>query len=311
LAPEAAASVAESEIAKVNPNVLIIVSGLCRGYDLRAMVSRPGPTAALQRRRLVYSTHVYVFSWWWTHARTPLVLMIASILLVVWVVVAALVVVYWWDELPVVSTLLCFVSTKHPLTAYDALIALPPASFLPFACLWIVVASEKARLAMDVGCSTLAAEVEPWSIAGGVLVTLSGLAMLWVLGLWAVYGSTFWLDYLLCILGWVCLTCVAVIAMCCVSETYWMVCNELGRWRLDARKVPVWVGEFGTGVGDTSWYWGFLLRVLRDNDLDFAYWALNGRQWQEERGWDNEWFGLLNEAYSAVKDRGFTQSLFG
>jgi hypothetical protein len=234
--------------------------------------------------------------------------MIASRLLGLWVVVGVLVLRYAWDELPVVTTLLGCKSVKRKLEEeYDPLIAVPVSSFVPFACLWIWVALEKARLARDVGCSTLAAEVEPWTISGGVLLVLSGLALLWAVGL---YRVKYWPDWLLCILGWICLTCVAVIVMCSVSDTYWMVSNELGRWRLEGRTVPVWVGEFGTGVGDTSTYWGFLLRVLRDNELDFAYWALNGRMWQEGRGWGSEGFGLLNEAYSAVKDQVFTKRLF-
>ena len=299
----AAASLAERSIAAANPNVLIIVSGLCRGYDLRAMVARPGPAAALQRGRLVYSTHVYVFSWWWTRVDTALVLNVAAVCLVVYWVVAALVLMHWWDELPVVTTLLGYGSAKYYV--YDSVVTVPVASFLPFACLWLWISLEKARLARAVGCATIAAEAEPWLIAGAVLLTLSALALLWALAF-----DGFWRDGLLCVLGWTCAACVAVIALCCVSGTYWMVCNELGRWRLDARAVPVWVGEFGTAVGDVSRSWGFLVRFLRDHDLDFAYWALNGRVWQAD-GWGKEGFGLLDETYSVVKDPVFTKRLFG
>jgi hypothetical protein len=299
----AAASMADSAIAAVNPNVLIIVSGLCRGYDLRAMVDRPGPAAALQRGRLVYSTHVYVFSWWWRYVETTLVLEVTAGCLVCIVVLITLVLMHWWDELPVATTLL---GKSQRTPAYDQLVAVPVASFLPFACGWLWIALEKASLARTVGCATVAAEAEPWMIAGAVLLGLSALALGWVV---CMDGCSFWLDGLLCALGWACLMCVAVIVLCCVADTYWMVCNELGRWRLDARAVPVWVGEFGTVMGDASKPWGLLVRFLQEHDLDFAYWALNGRMWRDG-GWVNEGFGLLDETYSAVRDPAFAGRLF-
>ena len=303
----AAASLAERSIALANPDVLIIVSGLCRGYDLRAMVDRPGPAAALQRRRLVYSTHVYVFSWWWTHIDVAFVLEMALGCLVLNLVLVVLTLLHWWNELPVVTTMLGYSSKKYELTAYDPMIVVPVASFLPFACIWIVVALEKASMARSVGCETIAAETEPWLIAGIVLLTLSVLALGWAVAI----ECWFWMDVFLCALCWACLACVAVIALCCVSDTYWMVCNELSRWKIDERVVPVWVGEFGTAVGDVSKRWEFLTRFLLEYDLDFAYWALNGRMWQDGRGWGEESFGLLDKTYSFIKNPVFTARLFG
>jgi hypothetical protein len=300
----AAASLAERSIALVNPDVLIIVSGLCRGYDLRAMVNRLGPAAALQRRRLVYSTHVYVFSWWWTRIDMSFVLEMAIGCLALNLVLVVLALLHWWHELPVMTAMLGYSSNK--LATYP-LVVVPAASFLPFACIWIFVALGKAQVARSTGCETIAAEAEPWLIAGIVLLALSGLALGWAVAT----ECSFWMDMLLCTLCWACLACVAVIALCCVSDTYWMVCNELSRWRLDARVVPVWVGEFGTAVGDVSWRWGFLTRFLLEHDLDFAYWALNGRMWQDGRGWGEESFGLLDETYSFIKNPVFTGRLFG
>ena len=236
----------------------------------------------------------------------PHVLEVAIGCLVPIVVLVTLVLMHWWNKLSVVTTLLgC--CRAHRTPAYDQLVAVPVASFLPFACGWIWIALEKARLARTVGCATVAAEADPWLIVGAVLLGLSALALAWTV---CMDGCSFWLDGLLCALGWVCLACVAVIVLCCVADTYWMVCNELGRWRLEGRTVPVWVGEFGTAVGDASKPWGLLIRFLREHDLDFAYWALNGRMWRDGR-WEREGFGLLDETYSVVRDPAFTAYLFG
>ena len=65
----AAATRAEAAVAAANPGMLIIVTALCWGLDLRPLVARPGPEAALKRRKLVFTTHLYEFSFWWLQAR--------------------------------------------------------------------------------------------------------------------------------------------------------------------------------------------------------------------------------------------------
>lgn len=78
--------------------------------------------------------------------------------------------------------------------------------------------------------------------------------------------------------------------------------------------APVWMGEFGNPVRGT--YWINFMRYLRDHDMDFAYWALNGKKWGEgwidttngkwnaydEPRWQNESFGIFKEDYSTVRD---------
>jgi hypothetical protein len=110
-------------------------------------------------------------------------------------------------------------------------------------------------------------------------------------------------------LFWTCLACLAVCILCCVAPTYWMVQEELRRWCLDERTIPVWVGEFGAPVDSDSSAWRHLTRMLRDNDLDFAYWALNGRKWNKA-GWQPESFGLLDESYARIQNESFTQRVF-
>ena len=88
-----------------------------------------------------------------------------------------------------------------------------------------------------------------------------------------------------------------------------MVVDDLRRWQLAHRVVPVFVGEFGTVVGTDTLQWDYLLRVIREFDLDFAYWALNGRKWRHER-WEAENYGLLTYNYSTLSDPVFTSSIF-
>jgi len=56
---KAATLLAEAAIRDANPEVLVIVSGLCRSYDLRAMQDLEN-----YRSKYVFTTHSYTWSWW-------------------------------------------------------------------------------------------------------------------------------------------------------------------------------------------------------------------------------------------------------
>lgn len=301
----AASALAERQIALVNQDILIIVSGLCRAYDLRAMVSLPGPLPALYRRKLVYSTHMYVFSWWWIDllpwetvgwVSTALFLLLFLILLAC----------YYYDaRLRSHHNKYKLLHSNHrkDSEAWMAILA----AFSPFASLWIAVAYGKMAVAQVAGCSTIAHEAEPWLVLGIILFVLSFAALILSA---SVFSSCFKCKpVLISLLGWTCLLCLALMTLSYCTTTYWMVLTELSRWQLDKRSIPVWVGEFGTGVGDVSQGWSFLTRVLRDYDLDFAYWAINGLKWHNG-AWTVEGFGLLSEDYKAIRDQAFADSLF-
>ncbi len=49
----AAATLAEAAVARAAPESLVIVTSLCVGFDLRPLAQRPGPEAAMRRRKLV------------------------------------------------------------------------------------------------------------------------------------------------------------------------------------------------------------------------------------------------------------------
>ena len=52
------------------PNMLVVLSGLCYGYELRAM--RASPPEMLVPDKLVYTSHTYQWSIWWTVIRNQL-----------------------------------------------------------------------------------------------------------------------------------------------------------------------------------------------------------------------------------------------
>mmetsp|Transcript_108516 Transcript_108516/g.338239 ORF Transcript_108516/g.338239 Transcript_108516/m.338239 type:complete len:661 (+) Transcript_108516:17-1999(+) len=59
--------------------------------------------------------------------------------------------------------------------------------------------------------------------------------------------------------------------------------------------APVWLSEFGTD--DDGLYWAYLLRYMKERELDFAYWSING----EKRFNESETYGLLSEDSITVR----------
>ena len=56
-----------------------------------------------------------------------------------------------------------------------------------------------------------------------------------------------------------------------------------------------WMGEFGTG--DDSEEWQKILRLVEEQDLDWAYWSIDGYKYPGEE----ESFGLLESDYVTVR----------
>jgi endoglucanase len=68
------------------------------------------------------------------------------------------------------------------------------------------------------------------------------------------------------------------------KRSYESFTNEMGKnwgFLLEGDIAPVWVGEFGApikpGKGEMH-YWENLVRLLKANDADFGYWAINPRK---------------------------------
>jgi len=116
--------------------------------------------------------------------------------------------------------------------------------------------------------------------------------------------------YMNALLGWIMLSSGGTM-LCYLSlktETYDMLHDELAnKWGLDAGvDVPVFVGEFGDGSGYREGrFWGNMLRFIKEYDLDWAYWPINGDVWSETNlRWDDEWYGILQPDYETVRRPG-------
>jgi len=59
--------------------------------------------------------------------------------------------------------------------------------------------------------------------------------------------------------------------------------------------APVWLSEFGTDVSDN--YWIYVIQYMREQQLDFAYWSINGNK----RLHESETYGLLQDDNFGVR----------
>jgi len=103
-----------------------------------------------------------------------------------------------------------------------------------------------------------------------------------------------------------------------IVPTYWWLERHLDKmWGFALEEgheytAPVWMGEFGGGVRG-QWWLNFV-RYLATRDVDWAYWAINGKKWAEgymtstgqfvnydEPRWDDEAYGVLKSDYETVR----------
>jgi len=112
---------------------------------------------------------------------------------------------------------------------------------------------------------------------------------------------------------------IAVFVFACFAGTYGLLEGHFDRsWGFildegNSYTAPVWLGEFGNSV--PGFYWNNLMHYANQRDLDFAYWAINGKKWATgfidmHRGhwvaydhgrWSNETFGILDADYETVR----------
>ncbi len=290
----AASSMAAKRIEAVNQNMLVIVSGLCFGYDFTEMMDMPGPISALNRRKLVYTAHVYTWDWWWT--RIP------------WL---------WVNAFAIVLFLFgSIVGAKQ----YKRIKQIPRPSFAdaachlisgfgPFALCWGATYVFWYHAVGSIGCNAFVQSLNPAIRFYFFMAFLSVPCMIKVRIFSDSESRRIWLLLVgvLC-----CVQATFLIVLAIVSQSYFMVERELSRWNLVGRPVPLWVGEFGSAWDDESVVWKHLLRFLKSHELDFAYWPLNGLKWdQREQRWLDERFGLLGPDYTGLRNPELVSFLFG
>ena len=284
---KAATLLADAAIREANPDVLVIVSGLCRSYDLRAMQDLVN-----YRSKYVFTTHTYTWSWWFTRVN--------------WVVVMWLSIVFVIGNLGVVLWLR---KKQHMMRFYTAVryyghswaYVLAGAVLLPVytvvvSLVWIAVANVN-------GCRSIAEDALPTLYVGilGVLV----VAVAWCV-LVTHENVLCWSRLVRCFCLWN--ACLGVIQACfsLLYQTYWAVQWELRRW--ESKDIPVWVGEFGTVVGDTSVAWGWLMTYIRD--MHYSYWPLNGCSHSEMLMNVSDGYGILECDSVTVRNVNWTKTIF-
>jgi hypothetical protein len=182
-------------------------------------------------------------------------------------------------------------------------------AFGPFALLHFAVFFIWYVVYTSIGCS---AYTHTLGITMAFHATMAALSVVFTLGLGIFHGSdaqrVWWFFVgVLC-----CGHALYFIGLSGVSQTYFMVETELSKWRLDTSPVPVWLGEFGSNWRDNRLVWRNLLHYVKNHNLSFAYWPLNGLIWDNSRSaWIDESFGLLDQNYTSVRNPELVSFLFG
>lgn len=239
---------ADGVIKESNPEMLVIVSGLSRGYDLRAMRDLEN-----YRSKYVFTTHVYVFSFWFTHVAWGVVLYLS----LAFVACNLLALSWLYKNRPALGLYYNVFGCRHDIPYVLAGAVAPAVYLLAVNALWIDQAT-------DAGCSSIADDAA-WGLYLGIL------ALIAVVGAWCVLTihenevCRTRLATSVCVWN----ACLGVFqaGFSVFYMTPMAVAWELRRWQ--SKDIPVWVGEFGTVVGDTSKEWGWLLAYVKD--FDFAY----------------------------------------
>ena len=250
---KAATVLADEAIREVNPDVLVIVSGLSAAYDLRAMQDLDN-----YRSKYVFTTHVYQFSWWFSRVNWGLVSWLSLLFVACNLVVAGCV--------RRKQRILCVytgVRNYRPAWAY----VVAGAVLLPIYA--VVVSLAWIKVATQAGCSSIAHDATP-TLYVGIFGMLS-VAVAYVV-LARNENEMCWRRLTTCFCLWNVLLGSVQVSFSIFYQTYGAVQWDLRRW--GSSHIPVFVGEFGTVVGDTSVLWSWLMAYI--GGMHYAYWPLNG-----------------------------------
>ena len=281
---KAATLMADAAIRRVNPDILVIVSGLSKSYDLRSMQDLHN-----YRSKFVFTTHVYPYSWWFTRVSWEPVIWVCIVILC----------------LSVVGICTFGRSTYKIMDSQDSSVYLFVCSgsiLVPL--LGVLVSVGWIFVTTDLGCSSISGDVN-WLLC--ISCVWLGFVMLTSMVLLSTENVLDWSSLLFWFCTWNIVICCVLIPLSFWFQTYAAVEWDLRRWKSDT--IPVWVGEFGAGIGETTKQWQWLLRAIQGRH--FAYWAINGRRWKNQTSsWDAEGFGLLTPDYASIRDVNWTRTIF-
>lgn len=306
----AASSLASERLHQVDPSILIVVGGLCWNLDLRSMIKKVGSLPAFLRGKLVYSAHVYSFSFWWRMEERMLDMVnLASVLLSV--ISLMLSVLLWFKYSANQKRFEKGGDFYKQLDGCDKAASCDTAMWISFASStfvffvgWLILAVLFSEKSKQGGCSTLADDAH-WLVGlSSVMIVVTGLLALCY---WRVLVSNGFIPFFFLSLSFFFLS-LFVTTVYLKSDG--AMVDFLGVWSLNNRPVPVFVTELG--VSDPDYH---VWRVIRDYvigkyDLDFAYWAFNGRKWTRGGVWVDETFGLVKEDYKTWRHPALIRDLF-
>lgn len=308
----AASSLACNRLHKIDPSILIIVGGLCWNLDLRSLMRHIGPIQAFARRKLVYTAHIYTWSFWWNlnpetlefvHALAalfiPICFIFCVLFLCVFVSVSGGCDKSWvaYEQLD---------GCRYTVTCKDVSNVLVFASSCIWFIGWLALALLFRNLSLNGGCSSLANDAYWLVVLCSVMIGVTGLLILCFCTELPISA------FLSIIFFWLGSFFVSLFVVTLYLKSDNAYTDFLGLWSLKQRPVPVFVGEFGVSAGESeNRVWKLILNyVIKKNDLDFAYWAFNGRKWTQQNGWVNESFGLVAEDYKTIRDPLLIQQIF-
>jgi hypothetical protein len=285
------------------------------------MTKRVGPSMAFDNRKLVYTVHIYTFSFWWSandnfvaKVLTPVSLLLSVVFLLGSAIGLCTLgpkgraerhsAYRAYDMLEMPPTCdKCYyaLSPRRNTSAVtqtesDTLKTLPvTAAFLSMSIIfhagWLALAIFYYSTATTAGCSSFAAD-SVW------LIALTSALVLCTAHLVVYYCYRF-TPFLVVSFSalWIGIFFLSVFAVGSYLSSDTAYFDSLKAWSLNDRPVPVWVGEVGTGDPNESAF-KLLWQFIREKyDLDFAYWAFNGRKFGQN-GWESESFGLMDDQYS-------------
>lgn len=304
----AASTAAYDRLYNVDPEILAIVGALCWNTDLRAMVKKVGPLKALTNHKLVYTVHIYTFSFWWD-GQTIISNEMTIISLGGFILCLVIAFIFIWIEKKRSNVYNTPVQQPDKiiicrLWSDEMLVFISTSTILHIG--WLILAIVYNTIAINAGCSMYANDSNIFIIFTSILSLIAICC-----GIDFVYNSNRvpWVLTAASVFFWLSILFLSIFVAGSYLASDAAYSDSLKSWSLDNRSVPVWVGEFGTGTPDERKFkmiWDFINSKYK---LDFAYWAFNGRKWWEGK-WESEGFGLMNDQYTAWRHPNFTHALF-
>jgi hypothetical protein len=194
---KAATLMADAAIRKVNPDVLVIVSGLSKSYDLRSMQDLHN-----YRSKFVFTTHVYPYSWWFTRVWWEPV---------IWVCIVVL-------SLSVVGMCAFGRSTYKIMDSHDSSVYLCVCSgsiLVPI--LGVLVSVGWIYVTTDLGCSSISGDVN-WLLC--ISCVWLGFVMLSSMVLLSTENVLDWSSLLFWFCAWNIVICLVLIPLSFWFQTY-------------------------------------------------------------------------------------------